>query len=265
MAACKELGIKLIVNFHGYDAFEYATLEKYAEDYKALFAYSHKIVAVSSSMKKQLVGLGCPEQKIVYLPCYPEQKFSGLKYQPVQKQISFVGRFVEKKAPWLTLLAFQKVLEKHPDAQLVMAGNGPFLPVCKSLCETLGIANVSFPGLLNHDQVSQLFSDSMIYVQHSIIATSGDREGTPVSVMEAMLAGIPVVATEHEGIADMIENRKTGMLVPEHNIQAMADAISDLLDSSELRAVISKQAKSTMETRIADKSAQLDINQLLAS
>lgn len=235
LPACKALGIQLVVNFHGYDAFRHDTLAQYREPYKVLFAYAHKVIGVSQSMCQQLKALGCPIEKIVYSPCYPDPKFAKLQYQPKTKQLTFIGRFVEKKAPWLTLMCFHRIVQQYPDATLVMAGDGPLLSVCKSLAATLSIPNVEFPGMLSHDQVEQLLADTMVYVQHSIVASDGDREGTPVSVMEAMSAGIPVVSTQHEGINDVFPAQCRAFLVPEHDVDAMVNACVSLLSDAELR------------------------------
>jgi colanic acid/amylovoran biosynthesis glycosyltransferase len=246
LEACKATNTKLVVNFHGYDAFRHDILRDYGDKYRELFDYCEHIVGVSQSMLLQLEALGCNKAKLVYLPCYPNSRFSELSYAPHQKQISFVGRFVEKKGPWLTLIAFERVLKRHPDAKLVMAGDGPLLSVCKSLSKALKISNVEFTGSLNHEQVVSLYKQTMVYVQHSIVAESGDREGTPVVVMEAMSAGIPVVCTRHEGINDIVEEGINGLLVDEQDVIGMANMICNLLDSADLRTEISNAAKQSM-------------------
>jgi len=246
LEACKTTGTKLVVNFHGYDAFRHDILRDYAVKYHELFDYCEHVVGVSQSMLLQLEALGCNRTKLIYLPCYPNSRFTELSYAPSQKQISFVGRFVEKKGPWLTLIAFERVLKRHPDAKLVMAGDGPLLSVCKSLSNALKISNVEFTGSLNHEQVLNLYKQTMVYVQHSIVAESGDREGTPVSVMEAMSTGIPVVCTRHEGINDVVEEGINGLLVDEQDFQGMANMINSLLDSADLRTEISNAAKQSM-------------------
>lgn len=248
LAACKSENVKLLVNFHGYDAFRYDVVEKYREPYKDLFDYSEKVIGVSNSMIKQLIKLGCPQHKLVCAPCYPNPMFKNIQYEPTQKIICFVGRFVEKKAPWLTLLAFKKVLEKDEDAKLVMAGDGPYLAMCKSLVRALEITNVSFLGSVSHEQVERLLSSAMIYAQHSITAADGDREGTPVSVMEAMYAGIPVVSTKHEGIQDIIENNEYGLLGEEHDLQKMADSIIRLIENKALRQKISENSAQRIQS-----------------
>ena len=246
MNACEKLGIDLIVHFHGYDAFKYDTLSEFSDKYLNLFAFAKMVISVSTAMSQQLRELGCPGDKIKYLPCLPDDNFGNGHYKNEGKSLLAVGRFVEKKAPWLTILAFNKVLVNHPDASLIMVGDGPLLPVCISLCESLKIKNVTFMGPKTHEEVVQLMLSTTIFVQHSIIASDGDREGTPVSVSEAMLAGIPVVSTKHQGIDDIIENEETGILVEEKDIDGMAAAIESLLKDENKRSRLSVNSKKAM-------------------
>ena len=72
-------------------------------------------------------------------------------------------------------------------------------------------------------------TNALCLVQHSLVTPlTGDREGTPVSVMEAMLSGLPVIATRHEGIAELITNGETGILIEEYDYQAMANAMVEI-------------------------------------
>lgn len=246
--ACEQLGIDLIVHFHGYDAFKYDVIAHYKSHYARLFKVAKTVISVSSSMTEQLVSLGCEPDKIKYLPCLPYNGFGDHQYQNSGQHLLTVGRFVEKKAPWLTLLAFQQVLQVCPDATLTMVGDGPLLPVCKSICDTLKIPNVQFAGAKSHDEVAELMREATVYVQHSVVSSDGDREGTPVSVSEAMLGGLPVVSTRHQGIADLIENGKTGFLVQEHDITEMANNIVALLNDPVLREQLSVSGKMAIES-----------------
>ncbi len=122
--------IPMIVHFHGFDASVPSAIEK-CNNYAEVFEYATKVIAVSTIMKQMLIDLGCPAEKIVYTPCGPRPEFEIVKPTFETKQFIAIGRFVDKKAPYFTLLAFQKVLEKHPDASLKMAGDGPLLNMCQ--------------------------------------------------------------------------------------------------------------------------------------
>jgi len=164
------------------------------------------------------------------------------------KQLLFVGRLVEKKAPHLLIQTFSKVLEKHPSANLTMIGDGPLLNICKDLVQALKLQDsVNLVGFKKHKEIVSYMRKSFIYVQHSVVAHDGDSEGTPVSILEAGASGLPVVATHHAGISDAIIHGQTGYLVNERDIENMAKFIVLLLDDYELAKKIGRKAKIHIE------------------
>lgn len=232
---CKDAGVALVAHFHGYDATDKNTIEAYAQSYQRLFQEAKAIIAVSQKMKIQLVELGCPVAKLIVNPCAPRDLFFDLTPQDDTSLFLAVGRFVEKKAPHLTIKAFKQVVLRVPEARLVMVGNGPLLDACKILVHDLGIENsVSFPGGLPHEKTCMLMQQSLAFVQHSVVASSGDSEGTPVAILEASAASLPVVSTDHGGISDVIVSGQTGFLVKENDVQAMAEAMLSLLENRTL-------------------------------
>jgi len=202
------------------------------------------IAIVSEHMKVNLHALNCPSNKIVYSPAAPNKSFFNIIPKFTGKQVLAVGRFVDKKAPHLTILAFHKVLEKVSDANLIMAGDGPLLNVCKDLVKVLNIEkSVSFIGRITPKQHIELLSESILFVQHSKVADSGDSEGTPVAILEASAAGLPVVSTLHAGIPNVVIDTKTGFLVPENDIELMAEKMIYLLQNKEFSKTMGAKGK----------------------
>ncbi len=233
LSVLRKVDIPFVVHFHGYDAHRNDIIAA-CNDYKEVFDAATYVVAVSQHMKAHLQELGCSPNKLVYTPCGPKTSFKAITPNFSQKAVLSVGRFVDKKAPYYTVLAFKEVLEKHPDAQLLMAGAGPLLNTCVNLVRFHNMQDsVQFLGVISPEQVQEYLGKVQVFTQHSIITQNGDREGTPVGVMEASLAGLPVVSTQHAGIPDVILDGKTGYLVPEHDVHAMAEKISDLLGDTE--------------------------------
>ncbi|HVW99073.1 MAG TPA: glycosyltransferase family 4 protein, partial [Candidatus Babeliaceae bacterium] len=146
-----------------------------------------------------------------------------------------VGRFVEKKAPLLTIQAFSCLLDAGYDGKLSMVGSGPELDKCKQLVWNLGISSiVDFVGIADKAQIAELFSQSLAFIQHSVTARNGDSEGTPVVILEAMAAGLPIISTRHAGIPDVVKHGKTGLLVDEHDVKGMAEAMIQLFQHKDL-------------------------------
>jgi glycosyltransferase involved in cell wall biosynthesis len=228
--ACRQAGVPLVAHFHGFDAYKRSALDAYGSQYPRMFAYASAIISVSSRMCRQLVTLGAPEEKIFYLPCSVDLKmFSQTDPAAAPPHFLAVGRFVEKKAPYLTVLAFREALLECPEARLTMAGDGPLLDCSKQLSLAVGAAHaIEFAGVIGHAAVAGLMKSSRAFLQHSITPGDGDSEGTPVSVLEAAATGLPVIGTDHAGISEAVINGQTGLLVEERDIAGMARHIAAL-------------------------------------
>jgi glycosyltransferase involved in cell wall biosynthesis len=142
-----------------------------------------------------------------------------------------VGRFVAKKGPLHTIRAFAA----QPHGQLWMVGEGPLLAEAKALADQLHLGErIRFLGVCSQVEVAELMRQVRVFVQHSLVAADGDSEGNPVAVMEAQLSGLPVVATRHAGIPEVVLDGETGVLVAEGDVQGMAAAIAQLLQDPAL-------------------------------
>jgi len=140
MEACRRLAIPLIVHFHGYDASEHRVLKEHAETYPILFAEAAAIIAVSRTMQRKLVSLGAPPEKVNYNPYGVDcERFGGASPARAAPVFLAVGRFVEKKAPQITLMAFAQVWRLDSSVRLRMIGDGPLLDECRALAKELAI------------------------------------------------------------------------------------------------------------------------------
>lgn len=230
----KELGIPLVVHFHGHDAHRRAEVEKYREKYREMFSYAFRIMSVSHFMTKALVELGADPDRIVYSPYGPRPGFFNVK-PDYRKTFLALGRFTDIKGNYLTLAAFREVLQSHPEARLVMVGDGDLLESCRTLAEVWKIEeSVTFTGAIPHSDILPLFAEACCFVQHSVTPSYGDAEGTPVAILEAGAAGLPVVSTRHAGIADAVAHGETGFLVNERDVSGMAQYMSRLVEDEEL-------------------------------
>ena len=245
MEACQKARVPLIVHFHGYDAHLKDLTDAYGRLYRKMFSQALAIVAVSRKMEKQLINLGAPPEKIHYNVCGIEtDKFKATNPAKNPPHFLAVGRFVDKKAPYLTILAFKELLNHFPSARLVMVGNGPLLETCIQMSKALNLDNsIEFTGPMEHDKVAMMMSEARAFVQHSVTPSSGDSEGTPVSVLEACASGLPVISTRHAGIKDIIVENKTGFLVDEFNIKEMTKHMISLAQDPELARAIGKNAR----------------------
>lgn len=261
---CTKLGLPLIVHFFGHDAYRQKLLEANKIKYTEMFEYAQAIITVSRDMTNQLVMLGCPEEKIVLSPCGPRQEFYELSSNFKEKRFLAIGRFVEKKAPYLSLDAFRKVLSECPDAVLYMIGDGPLLDVCKNLVKSWDIEkSVFFLGVLSPQEYKKIIVKSLAFIQHSIVASDGDSEGTPVSILEAGAAGLPVISTRHAGIQDVVVDGETGYLVDELDTDAMSDRMIKLASNPKLAADLGSTARNRIYNNYNLNSHISKINEIV--
>lgn len=229
---CEKLNIPLVAIGLGYEISTHHMLETYHDKYKKMFQYAKAIFVVSEHMKHNIFKIGCNPKKVIYTPAGPAKEFFELTPNFKSNQLVSVGRFVDKKAPHLTILAFQQVLKIIPNAILVMAGDGPLWSACKDLVKALGIQqNVKFVGRISTKEHQQLLEESIAFVQHSKVAESGDSEGTPVAILEASAAGLPIVSTLHAGIPNVVQQNITGFLVQENDVSEMAKSMIWILQN----------------------------------
>ncbi|WP_234735032.1 glycosyltransferase [Tellurirhabdus bombi] len=250
MDACRKANVPLVVHFHGFDASYRPTIEENKDDYKKLFAQAKAIIAVSGDMAEQLIQLGASAEKVKLNPYGVDvEKFYGAAPEKADKIVLAVGRFAGKKAPHLTIQAFDKVLETHPDAQLVMIGSGELLETCKKLVDKLQLRHaVQFLGVKTADEIAEWHRKARLFVQHSVVnPENGDSEGTPNTVLEASAAGLPIVSTRHAGIKEAVEHEKTGYLVEEGDVDGMAKYIIELLGNPNRAAEMGQEARRKME------------------
>ncbi len=257
----KRTGIPLVVIFYGYDIWHSKTLESNKDKYTELFKIAPKIIGVSKDICRRLEDLGCPKEKITYLPCFVDLMFfTETKHNHNHQTLLSVGRFAETKAPHLTILAFNEVLKQYPKARLRMIGRdggGELFEACQILAKALKIEKqVDFLGICSPEKVKKEMQQAAVFVQHSLTTPlHGDKEGTPVAIMEAMASGLAVVSTKHAGISELIKSNENGILVEEYDYIGMSKAMIYLLENKTERLKLGENAaKSIRENKMVSKS-----------
>jgi glycosyltransferase involved in cell wall biosynthesis len=150
-----------------------------------------------------------------------------------------VGRLTPQKGFDHLLQAFARVHEAHPSVALVIAGDGRQRESLAAQIRALGLDGHTFL-LGQRDDVPRLLAVTDIYVNSSLL------EGTPVSILEAMAAGLPIVATSVGDTPYLLESN-TGILVPPSDPEKLADALNALLSNSARRDALGKSAKAHVE------------------
>ena len=266
MNACARAATPLVVHFHGYDAYLRETLDQMGESYARLFDVADRIVVVSKHMVGQLGHLGAPLDRIVYNPYGVDiDAFCGGEPELAAPTLLALGRFVDKKAPTLTVRAFSKVHREEPRSQLVMLGNGPLREACIELARDLEIEeSVSFPGSIGHDGVAEWMRRVRCFVQHSRRAVDGDSEGTPLAVLEASSCGLPVVSTRHAGIVEAVLDGVSGFLVDEGDVDSMAKHMLRFVREPELAERMGAAGRRHIEANYSSQGSLGRLRSILA-
>lgn len=233
---------KLQINFHG----DYWGSEFYTGYRKILQPFSKFLVSqadgvrvVSSGIRAKLVKAGIAESKIVLLPTPVNFKDFGrvdsIEVEKLRNKFSnkkivlFAGRLVaEKNLPGL-LTAFAQVIKKVPASQLVIAGAGPLDADLKQVTSKLGLEKaITFTGALSPQMLSTYVHACDILVLPSFTESFGKV------LIEAALAKKPVVATATTGALEIVDDGKSGFLVPIGNERALVEKITELLQHPKL-------------------------------
>lgn len=225
------LGLPVVAHFNGFDLSSALRGFNYRRNLARLAPRFAACVVVADYMRDWLVEHGCDPARVHKIPYgAPMAELpvaDRLGDQPAR--FVMVGRLTDKKRPDLTLRAFAVCRETHPDARLVVVGDGPLMEECRRLAAELALGtSVEWLGSQPIDEVKRRLAAASAFVQHSVTAASGDKEGWPVAIAEAAGAGLPVIATRHASIPEQVEDGRTGLLVDEGDWRGMGEAMSRL-------------------------------------
>jgi glycosyltransferase involved in cell wall biosynthesis len=237
LPVASRLGVPVIVHFHGFDLSVLLRDPLYLSSLKQHLRSFSAAVVVNQDQRQRLLELGAEESRVSCIPCgVPMQETLHQERSDREVRLVSVGRFVEKKAPLLVLESVAPILERRGNVTLTMIGDGPLLAACRSRTLALGLNDkVRFLGARGNREVIQILSRSDIFIQHSLTAPNGDKEGWPVSIAEACAAGLPIVATRHAGIPDQVSDGSNGYLVEEGDVEGMRVRVCELVRCPSLR------------------------------
>lgn len=168
--------------------------------------------------------------------------------------LGFVGRFAPIKDLPTLLRAFASAAAREPRARLVLAGDGEARPAVEEMIRSLGLDSRVILAGWRSDLPS-------LYATFDAVVLSSINEGTPVAVIEAMAAGLPIVSTAAGGVGDVVEHGVTGWIVPVRDADALAGALVDVCASAEWRERAGAAARRAV-SRYAHTRLVADIERL---
>jgi glycosyltransferase involved in cell wall biosynthesis len=194
-----------------------------------------RIVAISDAVRDFHIKAGLDAEKLVTIhygldavPTAPSEvtpEATGIP--PDVPLVLAIGRLIEQKDHATLLDAFARVHRRHPDAKLAILGWGPLEAQTKAHVRKLGLDGVVF--VLGRVEPRDWLTRADVF------AHTSRWEGFGIVLLEAMLAGLPVVATRVSAIPEIVADGETGLLAPPGDAASVADALARLLDNAELR------------------------------
>ncbi len=238
VATLRASGARCVAHGHGYDVTMRLRDPWWRSEYSAYAGFDRVVTMSQISCERLVTEVGLPADRVIAVPYGVDvPRTPAMRTQSRTVQCLAVGRMVAKKAPQQTASAFAQAAGLDPALRLTMVGDGPLLGEVRELVERLGIGDrIDLVGAQDNPRVLELMEASDIFVQHSVVdPDTGDEEGMPVAILEAMARSLPVVSTRHAGIPEAVEDEGSGLLVDEGDVAGMATAIGRLAEDPQLR------------------------------
>jgi colanic acid/amylovoran biosynthesis glycosyltransferase len=262
-----EQDLRVWIRGHGVDFSARLRESRWREAYRR-YANATGVIVPSRVAASALTDVGIPTEKVhvvrysVDLPVDLHVESSG--EEDVVRCVA-VGRLVPKKAPLLLLDAFRRAAERDDRLRLNLVGDGPLMGDVRRYVDEHRLGTrVCLHGRLPHADTLALVGAARLLLHHAVTAREdGDTEGQPLAILEAMAAGVPVVATYHAGIPEVVEDGHNGRLVPEHDVAGMAAAVVELAADPPERRRLGAAARRTIEEQHTHAIARRTLLRLL--
>ena len=229
---------KLITTFRGYDIS--LCIQDYGKHYyDKLFETGDFFLSNCEFFKRRAIELGCePKRIVVHGSGIDSSRFFFTPRHPHSDgiiRIATTGRLVEKKGLEYSIRAVAKLAKLHSNIKYNIIGDGPLRENLQQLIQDLAVSNiVKLLGPKQQQELIEILNNSHIFTAPSVTAKDGNQDA-PVNVLkEAMAMGMPVVSTYHGGIPELVEDGISGFLVPERDVDALAEKLGYLIEHPEI-------------------------------
>lgn len=243
----------IVTSFHGYDANMLPGIYG-PQLYEELFKHGELFTVGSEFMRRRLIALGAPEERIAKLPMGVDvSRFRFVertKSDNGEFKLLTIARLVEVKGIEYALRAVSIARQHCPHLRYLIAGDGPLRGQLEELTIELGLAQtVEFLGAVSQEEVPRLHQTAQAFLLPSIVTESGEEENQPVVLAEAQASGLPVIASAIGGVPESLLDGQSGLLVSQRNPEALASAILWLCDHPEIWSPMGRVGRTFVEER----------------
>ena len=248
MLPCFLFRIPIIFHLHGADFMKFYGVDSGPWKriiIRAVLERTAVIVGLSTQWKEQLETVVSRVRVITILNPAPAEIMKVSPGSREGNKLLFMGRLGRRKGIYDLLEALRPVKEKHGDFVLLCGGDGDLEGVAE-MAGRFGLEeNVKILGWISGTEKERLFSEADIFLLPSY------NEGLPISVLEAMAASLPVITTPVGGIPDAVEDGVEGIMVQPGDVEALAGAVTRLLDDTELRIQMGRAGRKKAEEKFS--------------
>ena len=250
---------KLITTFRGYDISWF--VQQHGEHiYDALFAQGDFFLANCEYFQEKAIKLGCDPKKLVVHGSGIDSNLFPFKIRKPdingKIRIATTGRLVEKKGISYAIHAVAKVAQFYPNIEYNIIGDGWLKLELQQLIDSLNLTEqVQLLGWKTQPEIVEIINKSDIFIAPSVTGTDGNQDAPVNTLKEAMIMGLPVIATLHGGIPELVEDGVSGFLVPERDSNAIASKLNYLIEHPELWSTMGQAGRAYVESHY-------DLNQL---
>jgi glycosyltransferase involved in cell wall biosynthesis len=262
LLAARRAGIRVVSTPHGFSRDAGRVLAAYEALDRWLLRFVDGVYPLSEELRDQLRRSGVPERKLILVPNAldideVDRAVPSLARRGGETVIGYLGRLIRSKNVEGLIEAFSRVAAHRGDVRLAIAGEGPLAGELQALARARGVAErVEFTGYRT-DGVGVLKALDL-FVFPSL------QEATPRCVMEAMAAGVPVLASDIPGNRVLIEDGDSGMLVPPGDPERLASAILQMIEDSERTKAMVERARARVERHFSARRMAEDHVELYA-
>jgi glycosyltransferase involved in cell wall biosynthesis len=227
--------------------------------------HASAVACISDYARSQLMALLPPDQwaklRVVHCGLVPDEWSMG-RHEPSPPgaiRVLYVGRMVPVKGQPVLFEAIEELVQQRVDVRATFVGDGPSMDDLRQRVAAAGLSErIELTGAVGQDDIKQHFAAADVLVVPSF------AEGVPVVLMEAMAAGLPVVASHIAGIPELVDDGISGILVPPGRSDALADALRRLADDPELREAMGRRGRAKVEAEFDVRQSATDLEAMFA-
>lgn len=251
-------GIPWVLTSHGTDLFLLDRFPAARAVAGPIFRRATEVTVISSPLVPRAERLGVGTDRITVIPMPLTESVFGSPANAQDRDpghVLFVGRLVERKGVEFAIRALKVLTERGRDLTFSIVGDGPEREALERLTDALDLRHrVGFVGALPPQEVARWYRRAAVLVFPTVTDWKGEQEGFGMVLVEAMRAGLPIVASRSGGIPDVIRDGDTGVLVAERDVDGLAEAIEGLIGDADRRTALAAAAQRDVQARFAPAS-----------